>query len=298
MVKDNKVNKDDLPREYRGLYHFSNIPSCSISLPDLRKLYKVLNDKKHEVFDKEFENLEKPSEFSTEEFSEFKKQFLQSRDLTLIIHGSQGEQIVARSIEALGDEALPETVTGITFDSSLMVYQTNYKPINRFALRLDLSETPGSFSYDPSLQATPNNSSIEVIGPDSTWVTAVYESTLAFFDKRRKRREWLHHAAAFNIGMWLIAFPSGFWLVYRVDSIFKNLIAELPVVLSGAIYVYIVFLTLLIFRGLIGGFRWIFPLVELQGTRSGRIRGILGAVMGALLLTLLYDVLKTIFWAQ
>lgn len=66
--------------------------------------------------------------------------------------------------------------------------------------------------------------------------------------------------------------------------------------LRGAIYVYIVLLGLLIFRLIIAGFRWIFPLVELEGTRSKKARGVLGTILSALLLALLYDILKTLFW--
>ena len=65
--------------------------------------------------------------------------------------------------------------------------------------------------------------------------------------------------------------------------------------LRGAVYVYIVILSLLVFRIIISGFRWIFPLVELGGARSKKVRGALATVFVTLLLALLYDVLKTIF---
>ena len=93
----------------------------------------------------------------------------------------------------------------------------------------------------------------------------------------------------------MIGIPGSLWFVYRIDTIFSTFFEKLHGVLQGAIYVYVLLFVLLIFRLIIGGFRWIFPLIELEGSRSKKIRGILATVQSALLLALIYDVLKNIF---
>lgn len=171
----------------------------------------------------------------------------------------------------------------------------NITPLNRFKLTLDFTEPPGFDAYNPWNQPTPNTSQLEVIGSDRTWVTAVYESTLAFFARRRRHRAWLHTQQAFNALHWLIGFPASLWVVYRLDSSVP-VFATLHPALRGAVYVYFFLLALLAIRMIIWGFRWIFPVIELEGARSKKAREALGLVLSSLLLALAYDVLRELFW--
>lgn len=125
-------------------------------------------------------------------------------------------------------------------------------------------------------------------------MTGVYETILSFFKEKKKKRGWLHSQLTFNIANWMVGFPGSIWITYRLDSIFNEAFQELHVTLRGALYVYLVLLGLLVFRGIILGFRWIFPVVELEGTRSIKVRGVLGFGFGSLLLMLLYDIGKAI----
>lgn len=289
------ISTNNGPNEYRGLYRVSNLPSSFISLADLKKLYRDLNIKKHEAFDKQFAELEKPSGQSEKQFDEMKKRLKEERDLTVMVYGSKGEQIVVNSINGLEESGLPESITAVTLESSFTSSYPNFKFLNRFTLRMDFAGGAGTYGVDPSVAPTPNNSTIEVIGPDATWVTAVYEDCLGFFRSRKRHREWLHGPLAFNLLSWVISFPTAFWLIYRIDSVFSQRVQNLSTILRVAICVYIAIISLTVFRIAVFGVRWMFPLVELEGARSKKVRGFLGTVISFLLLALLYDVLKTLF---
>ena len=217
--------------------------------------------------------------------------------LSLIVIGSRGEQIVDQSIKPLDDEYLPEKITSVTYDS-FYNFQNKYNILllDRFKLTLNLLETPSPNSYNPWTQPTPNNSLFEVIGDSQTWVTGVQTLVIDFFKSKGCKRTWIHSQITFNIISWLVGLPGSFWVVYRIDSQFKNALNQLDNALHSAIDIYFFLFAFLVFRVIIHAFRWLFPLIELdENARSFKARTVLTAILSSLLLALLYDVLKTIF---
>ncbi|OOG21993.1 hypothetical protein B1C78_15685 [Thioalkalivibrio denitrificans] len=91
--------------------------------------------------------------------------------------------------------------------------------------------------------------------------------------------------------------PAGLWIVYRMDQVAAEFFSAPDTVLRGAIYVYIVLFVFFIFRAIVVGFRWTFPVVEIQGARSAAVRRSMSIVLSSVLLALCYDVLKTLTWA-
>jgi hypothetical protein len=213
---------------------------------------------------------------------------------TIIVIGANGEQIVDTRVEALAQDNLPDKIISITFDSASALKGFNVSLPNSFRLNLDFTEPPGFHAYNPWDQPTPNNSNLEVTGPNTTWVSGVHETVSAFFSERKRNRAWLHSRVTFNVLNWLFAFPASLWITYRIDNVFYIQLENVHVTLRGALYVYVVLISLLAFRVIMAGFRWIFPVVELHGARSKKIRTVLGAILSSLLLALLYDILKAI----
>jgi hypothetical protein len=279
---------------YRGLSHFTDIPPCAVSIADLRRLYRELSVKTGEALERHLSPWQRPADMSSEEFEALKQQAREIGTLTVIVDGAGGERIVSSSAEALDDDKLPENITAITFDSAAAIQTQNVTPLNRFKLKLDFTEPPGFNVYNPWDQPTPNASQLEVYGPDHTWVTAVQEATLSFFTRRRRRRKWLHSATTFNLLNYVLAFPGALWIVYRVDSHFAHALSGIHTALKGALYIYVFLLSLLVFRIIIGGFRWIFPVIEIDGARSTKVRVVAGTVLSSIILALLYDILKAL----
>lgn len=279
---------------YRGLYHFSSIPPSSISVSELRRLYRDLSEHTTEALDRELKVWKRPANLTEEEYESLLEKARRFGTLTVTVGGINGERASSSSSEVLDDDKLPERITTITFDSAAAMQMENVTPLNRFKLTLDFTEPPGFAVYNPWSQPTPNDSHLEVIGPDSTWVTGVHEATLAFFSRRRKRRGWLHNPYTFNLLNYLVGFPSALWIIYRIDTQFSANVGSMHGALRGALYVYIFLLALMVFRTGVWGFRWIFPLMEIEGSRSTNARVGLSAVLSTLILGLIYDVLKTL----
>jgi len=276
-------------RAYRGRFHSAKVPSCVIAPSDLRRLYRDLETRTMEALDRFMSEWQFTGEIAT--------RIRQEAHLTVTIHGADGEQIVEHSEAALADSALPERLRLVAYDSAAAVQLMNLNqalPLNRFRVLLDFNEPPRFDSYNPWSQPTPNTSFIEVIGNDETWVTGVYQFIRQFFEapgRQRRHRAWLHRQRTFNIGNWLIGFPAGLWIVYRVGYYFPVL-NEMHPALLGAVYVYVFLFVLLLFRGAVWLMRWLFPVIELAESRSRGIRLFLSSILLGLFVALLYDVLK------
>jgi hypothetical protein len=281
---------------YRGTYRILKIEPSAISVDDLRRLYTRLSEKTLEALGAHLGSINPQPGQDLQQLEKLKNEARSIGGLTIIISGANGEQIVDTRIEALSNDDLPDNITSITFDSSSALKNFNVTLPNSFRLNLDFTEPPGFHAYNPWDQATPNNSNLEVSGPNTTWVSGVQETVLSFFNerKRKRNRAWLHSQVTFNVINWLLAFPASLWITFRVDNIFQAQLQNVHVTLRGALYVYLVLISLLAFRVSVAGFRWIFPVMELQGARSKKVRTVLGAILGGLLLALLYDILKAI----
>ncbi len=197
---------------YRGLFRTSRILPCVVSLEDLRRLYADLSVKSSRALEQHLNAVPRPQNVSPEQFENLKAQALQEGGLTVTVQGADGEQVVASSEGALAADVIPDRINWIAFDSAASMQPHNLVPLNRFTLRLDFTEPPGFDTYNPWDEPTPNTSELQVIGNDTTWVTGVYESTLAFFRRRRRKRGWLHTHHSFAALNWLVGFPAGLWM--------------------------------------------------------------------------------------
>jgi len=283
-----------VPRGYRGTYRIIKIQPSAVSIEDLRRLYTRLSEKTSEALEAYLNTINPQPGQDPQQLDKLKNEARNIGGLTVIIIGANGEQIVDTHIDALSEDDLPDKITSIAFDSASALKGFNVTLPNSFRLNLDFTEPPGFHAYNPWDQPTPNNSNLEVSGPNTTWVSGVYETVVSFFRERKRNRAWLHSQVTFNILNWLFAFPATLWITYRIDNIFQTQLQNVHVTLRGALYVYIVLVSLLAFRVIVAGFRWIFPVVELQGARSKKVRALLGTILGSLLLALLYDILKAI----
>jgi hypothetical protein len=279
---------------YRGLTRIARIPACIVSNADLQRLYRDLDAKAKQAMDKHIATIVRAPETTDEDWEKLKEEAWRVGHVTVSVTGTQGEQIVASSIEALDSSGLPHQIRSIVFDSAAGARQSyNVHMANRFVVELDFTEPPGFNAYNPWDDPTPNASKIEVVGDDDTWVTGVYQSILGFFALRKKNRGWLHSSEAFNLLNYVLGFPAALWVVFRLDSTASSL-TGVHTALKGAVYVYVFLMVLLIFRGVVWAGRWLFPLIELHGARSVQARATFGVIVTGILTGFLYDVLKTL----
>jgi len=268
-----------------------------LSIEDLRRLFIDLDALTREVTSVQIDGLQQPANTTPADFNRLKEQAKREAGLNMFVQGKNGEQVVLHSAAAITREILPDALHAITFDSAPRFnMQLNYDPLNRFRLVLDFREPGGVISYDPWNYPTPNESGFTIIGNDQTWVAGVNEMVLSFLNARRRSRRWLHGPITFTLVNWLIGFPAAFWLIYRVDSITQRFVAGLPTALRGGIYIYLFLTLLLVFRVLIYVLRWLFPIIELEGSRSKAVRTTVSVVLLGLFTKLIYDVVKAAIW--
>jgi len=262
---------------------------------DLRRLFIDLDARTREVTAAQIDGLQLPAGTAPADFARVKEQAKAEAGLTMFVNGRNGEQIILHTATAITREILPHTLLSITFDSAPRFnMQLKYDPLNRFRLVLDFREPAGVISYDPWSYPTPNESSFTIIGNNQTWVAGVSDIVLGFLKDRKRSRRWLHGPITFTLANWLIGFPAAFWLIYRVDHITQRFVAGLPTALRGGIYIYVFLTLLLVFRVLVYILRWLFPIIELEGSRSKAVRATVSTVEVGLLTGLVYDVLKAI----
>lgn len=278
---------------YQGIYRSEPVPPCVLSRDDLIALYEKLSEKTEEALERELGEAEAPPETSEEDFEELKTQAQQVGRLGAMIQGADGEQIAVSSVDAFRSQRLPDKITSVTYDSAANLQAVQgWKPQNRFRLTLDFTEPPSLDKYDPTSTPTPNQSKFEITGPDSTWVTGVHETVKKFLENRGSRRKWLHENSTFNLYQAFVMLPGALWIVVRIAEEWGDRIRQWHSVIEGAVYVYVFLLALWALRAIAQVFRWTYPLIELEGSRSRKVQSIIALVLSTLLLSLVYDLLR------
>jgi hypothetical protein len=278
---------------YQGLSRTIEVPSCVLSIDDLRKLFADLDALTREAIGKQIDGFVQPVGMSASDFANSKSQVKKESGLTMYVFGKHGEQIAITSPAAITRDALPDRLSTVTFDSAASFkIQVNYDPMNRFRLVFDFTESPLLGNHDPWNQPTPNQSLFEIVGADQTWVAGVADKVLGFLRARKRARRWLHGAGTFTLLGWVVGIPAILWLIYRWDGLIQRVTGVLPSALRAVVYIYIFLLLFLFYRGLFYFVRWLFPIIELEGSRSKAARAIGGAIVLGLVTGLVYDVLK------
>lgn len=102
---------------YRGVFRRSNIPSCTISVQDLRRLYADLSEKAGDALEKHIASVQKPESTNDEDWEALKERVREIGRLTAIVIGENGEQNVGQSATPLEEDQLPDRIVSVTFDS-------------------------------------------------------------------------------------------------------------------------------------------------------------------------------------
>jgi hypothetical protein len=280
---------------YQGLNRTIEVPSCVLSVDDLRKLFADLDALTREATGRQIDGFVQPIGMTPAAFATSKSQVKQESGLTMYVFGKHGEQLAITSPAVITRDALPDRLSTVTFDSAgSFKLQVNYDPVNRFRLVFDFTESPLLGTHDPWTQPTPNISAFEIVGADQTWVAGVADKVLGFLRARKRTRRWLHGAGTFTLLGWVVGIPAILWLIYRWDGLIQRVTGGVPSTLRAVVYIYVFLVLFLLYRGVFYFVRWLFPIIELEGSRSKTARTVGGAIVLGLVTGLVYDVLKAI----
>jgi len=144
-------------------------------------------------------------------------------------------------------------------------------------------------------EATPNTSSIYIVGENETWTSGAYKNVIDSLQERSNKREWLHKTNIYDLFIWFIIIPLSFFSIYKIEhfSFFDN--QGVSSVFIVALYLYFFIIVLNLFRMLFNYARWVFPKMELiTSFKKGAIlhRIILGAISLAIFSSFIYDLVR------
>jgi len=276
------------------------IRSCSLSRDDLRKLIDKLQEYSKSAseielshFKDNIDNQNPPDNFDT-----MLKNLKEAFDLRLTVTGTEGQELFGTIPEVFENNNFPDQVLGVFIDSTL-AHKANYNyfPRNHFQLFLDFSKSRLiDFSITPS-QPTPNNSNFKASGLDSTWTNGIFNEVRNLLIKRSSSFFWIHKQYIYDIILWLVGYPMGFWACYKLSRYIKSVFGEISIFLQSAAYVYIFLLALSLVHFLFRYSRWIWPVVEYktQYDKASKHRKTLGVVVLGLVGAMTWDLIKLLF---
>jgi len=273
------------------------ITSFSANKDELLKLFKKLEERNYAAGDIEVSNF-KQMDQSKEEYEKSKEALKNSFKTQICVAGTDGEQIIGAILEVFNSPNFPDKLKSILVSSDSL-FQFNYgiKPRNNFTLFIDFNKPQIlDFSFLPS-QATPNESNICVTGFDATWVHGVFSEANNFIDRHSSKLTWIHRHSIYDLLLWLLGLPFGFWVVYNLSGFLDKVFGSLSQFIRSAVYVYVFLASLLIFRLAFHYARWVWPLVEYQSPKDKayKHRITIVTIYIGLIGKLLYDLIKIIF---
>ena len=285
------------PESWRNFSTKVPIHAFRMKQGDLRRLYQIVDTKQIEVRDKVLGSLSRTPSESEEDFSARKERVHNAFVTSVTVTGLDDEMFHGNSESFFDSSSFPDRLRSILISTQTVPRAVlSFIPPCNIIVFLDFSRPPLiDFSRMPTLP-TPNESNFEISADDELWFAASKARLSQFFDDRRTSTNWLHRTSIYDILLVFAGFPLAIWLSHRLGSLFDHIKAA-PIV-NSAVYVYTFFVGLIFFRILFEYSRWVFPKVELETELSSpvRHRGLWGAILLALLASLLYDGLKGLFF--
>jgi hypothetical protein len=273
------------------------IASCRLSREDIKRIYRIIDEKQIEDRDHLINNIleQLPTE-SPEQFQARRERVRNACRTTITVTGLNGESIIGHGEAFLDSSVIPEKIATIYCDTrSRFTAFLNLQRINWTSILIDFtSPSPLNWTAFPSAP-TPNNSNYIVSAQNQDWGTSLNARLDSFLSQRKTQWNWLHKQGTYDVLLFFCGLPLTLWGVTRVG----NVLIEgwrLPQVLSVAVYVYLFFLLLNVFRGLFSYARWVFPKIEFVSSISSTIahRSFLLAILIGIVGSAVWDAIKTL----
>jgi len=289
------TNAGKPPEAWRNYSTKVPIPAFRIKREELKRLYGMIDSKQLEYRDKIVANLSKlPSE--TDQDFTARKQKVYGAFVTSVTATSLDDEMLHGNNSAFFESStFPERLKSILISTRTVPQAVlNLVPLCNILVFLDFTRPPlFDFGRLPTLP-TPNESNFELSADDESWFAATKARLSQFFSDRRTSTNWIHRAAIYDLLLIFVGVPIAIWADFRLVGLIDSRRVA-PFIIS-ALYVYVFFVIIVLFRLLFSYSRWVFPKVELDTELASpaRHRGIWGAVVLALLGSLIYDILKAL----
>lgn len=252
----------------KGVNRPLRIPPCELTVEDLRKLAARMEEYAKEAADRELQSFKQLEGQTPEQFEQFKSELRDLLRLWVSVQSGSGEWRGGAAGEVLRDDALPDVVAGVSFDTSFAFrVRANRDPNNGVVLNLDCRRR-NFFDFSNSADAAQERvSSGHVAGADVVWADGVHERLRQFFSERRTIWGLLHGTHAYDVLLMLVGLPLAFFWVDRADGWLSTLGATPAPAVRVGVLIYVLFLLLYGFRLIFNLACRVFP--RTKGPRSG-----------------------------
>ena len=280
---------------YKSASFTKKLPTCTLKLEDLNRIFEVLNDGAREAGELEVKSLRREGDQTVKEFEDLKKYAKNLFVTRVVIIGAKEEYIQTDSPSVFSPDQLPPVINQVIFDTSLKykALEQNRFPMNWMRVTFDFGGQVKIFDFRTAPTAeTLNNSLIEAAGTSETWVRGTTNRVLDVLGDRSNKRGFLHNHSVFNILIWLFAMPLSIWYAQRVEGHYSGYFNQ-RMLLGFALYIYFVLTICNIFMILFNYARWVFPYAELEGYSPSKCKAhryILGVIFFSIVSGLIYDI--------
>jgi hypothetical protein len=256
---------------WRNFTVASPIAACKLGRSDLKRLYRLVNEKQIEHRDRLTARLFKTDTETNEQFQERVTQVRNAFITTVRITGVNGEVTTGHGEDFFDSPLLPERILSIYYDTSFgPTAILKYTPSDRASILLDFSQPrPVDMAAQPSAP-TPNNSNFLVTAETESWSTSLTTRIRDFFAEKTTHVGWLHASATYDALLMILGVPLALWGGYRLAEVFVGGKNWPPPVIFG-IYIYAFLFVLNLFRSVFMYARWIYPKIELVGLDASRM---------------------------
>jgi len=283
------------PEAWRNYSTKVPIAAFRIKRDELKRLYQIIHAKQIEYRDKVVATLSRMPSESNDDFEGRKRKVHDAFVTSVTVTGLDDEMVHGNAEDFFDSSTFPEHLRSILISTqSVPQAILNFNPPCNVVVFLDFSRPPlFDFSRLPTLP-TPNESNFAISADDESWFAATKARLSQFFTDRRTPTNWLHRGAIYDALLVFVGIPIGIWLAFRIVGLISS--PKISPIIIAALYVYIFLAALNLFRLLFSYSRWVFPKVELDTELASplRHRGIWGAILLALVASLLYDCLKSL----
>jgi len=282
------------PDEWRNHSTKHPLAAARLKQGDLKRLYRLINDKQFEYRDRFMPVLVQQSNETSQQFQDRQTRVYKSFVTSATIATSSGVMLTGNEEAFLDPVSLPENIRSVLFSTRSPLLPLGLTPACSIVLFLDFTlPPPFDFTRLPTL-ATQNESNFEIAADNESWFASSNAGLVEFFKNRTRHTNWLHGGGTYDALLFLLGVPLALWFEYHLAQ-WVEPIAAWPSFIKFAFYVYTFLLALNLFRIFFSYSRWVFPKVELETDRPSspfRHRTIWGLFLVPVVAALIYDVIK------
>lgn len=258
---------------FKNLLKTGKPPSGRYDYEDLKRLFEILNEINKEVQKYEFDDVcpylkEKNQNLDEDEL---RKEIEGKLLLRVGVFGDDGFYKVTSNPSELSEGNLPKRISKVTFENTSW-YKTvaNREPLNTFQVTMDFNPPPVWDLISSPSSGTSNQSAIQVLGDESTWVEGSFNKIKSVLSPGWSMRSFIHAAGAYDILIWLLVVPAAATYFASLEKIKKLPLSNISPSLMSVLYLVGILMVLLIFRILFNVIRSGFPVIEYADNKSNR----------------------------